>query len=200
MKRIITSLAFCALFCLVTSSFAQTFIPKGSIVGGGGLSFSTGTSKSDSGPSTSKDTHTDLSLNPMINYYVIDNLGIGFSLGLTSSKSKDKDNNSEDSFTSITFGPLVRYYFSEGPFVQGSFGFGSLKSKYKSDGSTFDSKATISQWESGLGYSVRITDTILLDPMVGYGVSTIKNKDSDFTSSSSGLFLRLGFTMVLVSK
>jgi outer membrane autotransporter protein len=136
----------------------------------------------------------------MINYYVIDNLGIGFSLGLTSSKSKDKDNNSEDSFTSITFGPLVRYYFSEGPFVQGSFGFGSLKSKYKSDGSTFDSKATISQWESGLGYSVRITDTILLDPMVGYGVSTIKNKDSDFTSSSSGLFLRLGFTMVLVSK
>lgn len=184
------------VLCFVSSSSAQ-FIPKGSIVGGGGFSFQSGKNKSDNGTFDVEYKQTSVSFTPTLQYYIIDNLGVGAALSLRSTKVKDSDGNYESSEGSVTFGPLVRYYFTDGPFLQGYFGFGSEKSKITSGTTTGESTFGVTEYELGFGYSVKVTETILLDPMFGYGGFTNKNKDTDLKSSYSGLFLRVGFSLIL---
>src|SRR5689334_3538570 len=123
MKKFFNPLAIClALLFVCSASFGQIFISKGSVVGGGGFQFSTGTSKSESTFGDTEDSETSFSLTPLATYYVADNLGIGAMLSFESDKSKDKDGDFETSSSSVLFGPVARYYFAEGPFVQAFFG------------------------------------------------------------------------------
>ena len=198
--RFLLALFIAVCFYGLNHSIAQTFIPKGALIGGGAFSFSSQGEKFESGSSTTEHTLTSLGFTPQATYFVMDNLGIGAALSVSSDKEKDKDSDGMNSFTQIAFGPVVRYYFAEGPFAQAMFGFGSQKSKFESGSVTGESTSSLTMWEAGAGYSVRISDTILLDPMVGYGSTNAKNKDSDATLKQSGLFIRLGFTLILISK
>lgn len=195
-------IALCILVCFygLNYSIAQTFIPQGALIGGGAFSFSSQTAKDEGGSFDTEHTVTTLGFTPQATYFVIDNLGIGAALSVSSFKEKDKDSDGMNSRTQIVFGPVVRYYFAEGPFAQAMFGFGSEKTKFVSGTFEGEGSAGITMWEAGVGYSVRISDTILLDPMVGYGSNNAKDSDSDATSKLSGLFIRVGFTLILISK
>lgn len=201
MKKHFILMLFGTFLCCTTTSFAQLFMPKGSVIGGGGISFSSTTVKQTSGSSTYEDTDTKIGVNPNAMYFIIDNLGLGANLSLISQKSKAKEGDAENSYSELAFGPRARYYFAEGPFADASFGFGSRTDKSSSGGFSNEGKRGITSWELGAGYSVRVTDTILIDPMVGYGSTNAKSKEnSDNTLTESGFFIRVGFTLVLVQR
>ena len=142
----------------VTTGFAQRMIAHGSIIGSGSGSLHSGKYKEEYPGYSFDDNFLELSLMTWGGYYVKDNLGIGAGLNVTSSSQGSDD--LKYSRTHIFFGPTVRYYFAEGPFVEGFYGFGSgtdvaggNKTKYNG-----------SNWYGVVGYSVRISDTVLFDP------------------------------------
>ena len=197
MKKLF-SIVFISVVAMTTHSYGQKFIPKGTIIGGGAFSIDIGTSKSEFSGFTNEDSHTAIVVTPSASFFVIDDLAVGAALGLETEKIKEKGSGGgEDSFSQVTFGPMVRYYFASGPFAQGSFGIGTRKTSFSSGGSTIESNFSITTWQLGAGYSVRISDTILLDPMVGYGSNKRDNKDNDQVSSYAGLFIQVGFTLLL---
>jgi hypothetical protein len=170
-------------------------IAEGSIIGSGSLSLHTGKYKQEYLGSTVYDENfLDLSLMTWGGYFIKDNLGIGAGIDVTSLGFGSGDNT--DSETHIFFGPAIRYYFAEGPFIQGFYGFGSGTDK---NGST-TTKYNASKWYGVVGYSVRISDTVLFDPMVGYQSITFKEKDFDDKYMNSGLFIQMGFTILFVNK
>jgi hypothetical protein len=190
-----------ALMVLCISYAGAQIVTDGSIIGTGAFEFSAGKDKQEFGPgSSAEDKYTSFGLMTWGGYFVTDKLGIGAGINFSLNSQKDDSGDNKFSSTDMSFGPVVRYYIAEGPFVQGYFGFGSSTTKITSGGSELpDQKFKLTEWEGGFGYSVRITDTILLDPMVGYGSSTTTNKDdSDIKLTTSGFFIRIGFTLILV--
>ena len=197
MRKLFLSV-FIVVLAAATHSYGQKFIPKGTVIGGGAFTVDIGTSKSEFSGFTNEDSHTRIGFTPSASFFVIDDLAVGVGLGLETEKEKDKGSSGgENSFTQITFGPMVRYYFADGPFAEGSFGIGSRKSSFNSGGSTIESNFGLTTWQVGVGYSVRVSDTILLDPMIGYGSDKLDNKDSDQLDSYAGLFVQVGFTLIL---
>lgn len=190
----VTALAFFASL----SALSQVFIPKGAVAGGGGFSFSSQTEKYEQEPYSYEDRHTLFSIDPAVMFFVIDNLGVGAALSFESEKTKSVDSDDEYSASGIGIGPRVRYYFAEGPFAEASFAVGSGKASQTGFGTTIESRVGLSTWEIGPGYSVRISDSILLDSMIGYGSSSLKVMDSDGRTTNKGFFIRVGFTMILV--
>lgn len=179
----------------VTTGFSQRMIAQGSIIGSGSGSLHTGNYKQEYLNSTIPDQKfLELSLMTWGGYYIKDNLGVGAGLSVTSSSQGSDD--SKYSKTHIFFGPTVRYYFAEGPFVEGFYGFGSGTDV---DGGT-KTKYNASNWYGVVGYSVRISDTVLFDPQVGYRTITFKGKDTDDKYINAGLFIQLGFTILFVNK
>ena len=197
MKKLF-SIVFIGAMVSCLPGYGQKFIPKGTIIGGGSFSVDIGTTKFESSGSTSEDSRMAVSLTPSVAFFIVDDLAVGVGLEVGTEKLKDKGSSGgENSFTQLAFGPLVRYYFADGPFAQGSFGVGSRTSKFTSGGSSIESKSGLTTWRIGAGYSVRISDTILLDPMVGYGSEKIDNKDNENVETDSGLFIQVGFTLLL---
>jgi hypothetical protein len=88
---------------------------------------------------------------------------------------------------------VVRYYITDvGLFGTGYVGFGSAKSE------TYDSeyKESIFEWRAGLGYSVKLSESVLLDPIISYGSATYKDKDSDIKYISAGhIMFQVGLTV-----
>lgn len=198
MMKKLASLVFISALVACLPGYGQKFIPKGTIMGGGAFSVDIGTSKFESSGSISEDSRTAISLTPSASFFVIDDLAVGVGLEVGTEKLKDKGTSGgENSFTQIAFGPLVRYYFADGPFAQGSFRVGSRTSKFTSGSSSIENKSGLTTWQIGAGYSVRISDTILLDPMVGYGSEKFDNKDNENVETYSGLFIQVGFTLLL---
>lgn len=177
MKKIFSLLFVCGL---ATTAFSQ-FLKKGSIIGGGSFQFQTSKYKDFDSKG-----HT-LSIMPWAGYLVIDNLVVGTSLefintGSTSLGSKSSSNG-------IYLGPMVRYYLDQGIFFMGQYTFGSTKAKNEFNNTTTKFKSSI--YRVGVGYAVRITDTVLFEPTIGYyGVS---NDSNDY----GGLFFSGGFTIIL---
>ena len=186
-------LLFIAALVVISETADAQFIEKGSLIGGGSFSFSTGTSKSDGGFfDNTKYSQTSFGVTPTVQYYVADNLGIGGNLSLGLSSTKNNDVDYFVSSTSITFGPVIRYYISEGPFFQGSIGFGFSKLRVESGGNNSESKYDAIEGDVAFGYSVKVTDSILFDPTVGY-----EFQKADGSSDYSGFSIRAGFTMIL---
>lgn len=174
---------------VATASQAQ-FIKQGTILGGGALSFTSVKDKNS-------DNHlTDFSLMPWAGYLVIDNLAIGgmIDANVQSSKSGSGATEYKQSQSTTTFGPVVQYYLDNGLFVHGQFGIGGGKSKSTSAGTTITQKQSASNWRLGLGYAIRITDTVLLQPIVGYGSQSYKPKGGT-KETYNGFFLVGAFTV-----
>jgi hypothetical protein len=198
MKKLFIPLSILvSLFCF-RSAHSQTFISKGTVTGGGSVTFSTGKYKYDFG-STYDVTQTSFSLAPNAQYYLADNFGLGARLGVHINSSNNKEFDTKSSSTQLTIGPVARYYFGEGPFVQLYFGIGTESGSFESGGSSGDSSEGIFEYDLGVGYSIRISDTILLDPMVGYNGNKHTDKDSDGSLAWGGIYIGASFTLLLIN-
>ncbi len=187
------------VLCASSSAFAQLFMPKGSVIGGGGIAFSSETEKVEDELYGYEEKITTFAFNPEGMYFVIDNLGVGAMLSFENTKRTEDDY--EQKGSTFAFMPMVRYYFGEGPFVQAAYGFGSSKTNTDYGGSVVENKIKISGFEFGPGYSVRITESILFEPMIGYrAVKNTPVETEAFEQKTSGFFIRVGFTMILVTK
>ncbi len=176
---------------IATAGFSQ-FIKQGSIIGGGSFQFSTEKVKD------SEFKGSSFSLMPWAGYLVIDNLVVGADLLVSTSKSESgAPSNFTNKDNSILFGPLVRYYIDQGLFAHGQFNFGSSKSTFESSGFSSTEEYGLSQYRLGIGYAARITDTVLFEPIIGYYSQTQKDKSDDSKSTTSGLFIMGGFTIIL---
>lgn len=184
MKKLFLLLIICGLS---STAFSQ-FLKKGSIIGGGSFQFQTTKYKDSDSKSHS------LSIMPWAGYLIIDNLVLGTSFDISSSGSKSSGYKS--SSNGISVGPMVRYYLDQGLFFSGQYTFGS--GKIKDDFTNSTTKFNYSIYRLGVGYAARITDTVLLEPTIGYyGVSNGDNTYSGLNNNSSGLFISGGFTIIL---
>lgn len=182
----------------VSFTFAQ-FAEKGSMLFNGSISYYTGKFKAESGGSvTSEGTSTHWSVSPMFQYFVINNLSVGALLDASSSVD-DIDGFGKITQTDLIFAPVLRYYIWEALFAQAYYGFGSGVNKFESGQSgTSESKVKVSQWAIVAGYSVRITDTVLFDPMIGYRMETrTDDADSESKNKYGQVCIQLGFTILI---
>jgi outer membrane protein len=189
-------LALCML-CTFANASAQ-FLTKGTHLISGSFSFSSYTEKYKyDGNTTTISKDTEVSFLPNYGYLVMDNLSVGGGINFTSDKTKYEDVDGEESTSMFTIGPIVRYYISQGLFGQGYFGFGTAKEKYdEGSGDSNEDKYSVTEWRLGLGYSIKLSETVLLDPMFSYGSATWKNKDTDDKYLSDGHFMvQVGFTV-----
>lgn len=189
MKKLILTMVL--LTGIVLAGKTQ-FLLRGAVIASGSLSLKLEKDKQEFVSTSSEDNHTDLSVNPFIGYFVIDNLAVGGGLDIGMRKR------GEYSESSMAIMPTARYYINEGLFAQGSFGFGSTNAK-PSPG--IEVKYGMSLWRIGAGYSIRITDTILLDPFISYGATVLNNKDdAAFTRkiTRSGVWAGLSFTLIVI--
>jgi hypothetical protein len=184
MKKTLMALIMLAMF--VGSAEAQ-FLNQGAIVGSGSISFYSGKNK-QGGSSGFEETVTTVSLEPWAGYFVIDNLGVGLSVNLSSEKFEVEGSSAVKS-SALTLGPVIRFYPTDGIFLQGYFGFGNEKVDFGSG----ENKESLTEWIAGAGYSFRISESVLLDPMLGYW--SRNHSDSDATSTR--FCITIGFTIIL---
>ena len=197
MKKSIVLIA--GLFFLSPLLLHAQFIKKGTIVGSGSFEF-----KSHKDDANNK--QSNFGLMPWAGYMVIDNLTAGAGLLVSTSKSESEfspGTTYTNTGTDILFGPVVRYYLDNGLFVHGQYFFGSSKNVTKTTGlPDSESKFGKTELRLGAGYAVRITDTVLFEPFLGYLNQGSKDKTSGSTSSKvseNGFFFMGGFTIFLHS-
>ncbi|MEP2669574.1 MAG: outer membrane beta-barrel protein [Cyclobacteriaceae bacterium] len=183
MKKIIVLIVFVA--GIATSGYSQ-FIKQGTIIAGGSFEFN-----------SHKDNDSDfkrsgLSLMPWAGFMVIDNFAVGGILDVSTSTTESGGSK----FTSNSFmaGPFARYYLDNGLFAHGQFTLGGGKT----DSGTVQ-KTSSNELKIGAGYAIRITDTVLLEPILGYMSRSQKDKDTDLKFSESGFFFMGGFTIFINS-
>jgi outer membrane protein len=191
-KFTILAIAICASF----TTYAQ--YNQGRMLVGGSLGFSAETEKTKFNGNTQTDGKwTSFSLAPQFGYFIIDNLAVGASLDLGLSKWKDEADSDDDySVTSIEFIPTVRYYLPQNIFFQGQVGFGTSKYKYGS-GTVDEEKYSTISFALAAGYAFFLNDNVAIEPMIGYGSSSEKDKDTDVKYIDNGLFLRVGIQVYL---
>lgn len=187
MKRLL----FVLLISTATPSVFAQFLPAGSIIGTGSFSFMTEKYKD------SEDKGSSFNINPSAGYLAMDNLVVGANILYSSSTSKNDEIDYSFKSNSISIGPWVRYYLDQGVFVHGLYNFGSSKSTTDFATSEIENKNGLSQFQVGVGYAARITDTVLFEPVIGYYSDTTKDKETDDKSTYGGLFISGGFTIIL---
>lgn len=200
MKKLIFTLVLAAVAGAASAQFNQ-----GRMLVGGDFSFSSQTEKSKSGGTTvTFGKTTSIELGPKVGYFLIDNLAVGAALdvSLTKFKPEDADNDSENTFTTFGIAPFVRYYLSQGIFFQGQFGVGSGKNKSTLGSVSNESKFGVTNLNVGAGYAYFLNDNVAIEPMIGYGSTTLNYKDSnpEFKDLRSGLFLQVSIQAYLGSK
>lgn len=189
MKKLIITMAL--LTGMVFVSKAQ-FILRGALITSGSVSMNFSNEKQEFVNGSAEYKHREISINPFLGYFLIDNLalGAGFDFGFRET--------GESSASNIAVMPMIRYYISEGFFAQGSFGIGSSSTKPFPG---IEVKYNTTLWRVGAGYSIRITDTILLDPFVSYGSTVLNHKgDTSFVTkvNQSGFWAGLSFTLIVI--
>ncbi len=125
------------LFAGVLTAQAQT--DQGSLMVGGGLSFSSSTFKSGT---TTSDPVTSFSITPRVGYFIADRFVAGLQLGYsTANYNLFDDDEDEGNTRALSIGPYVRYFvpFGEDKFafyVQGDFLYGTAR--FKPEGTSTD--------------------------------------------------------------
>lgn len=167
---------------------------------GGGVSFTTTTNKSKlNGTTVTNGKQTAFSVTPNFGYFVIDNLAVGAGLEIGVSSYKPENSNNKSTGTGFVFTPLVRYYLPVNVFFHGEFGVGSAKSKTKNGNNTFESKSGVTNWALAAGYAIFLNESnsVAIEPMLGYGSEVYKDKDTKVKDIDNGLFLKVGFQIYL---
>ncbi len=184
---------------VLVSNAQGPFLLRGSVITSGAFQLRLEKEKQETGSISYQESHTAFSFNPFAGYFLMDDLALGLGVDVSANSYSSDDFDIEGSFTSISLGPVVRYYISEGLFAQGFFGVGSSNSSDTSGGFTSESKLGLNTWRVGAGYSIRLTETILLDPFVSYGSYVQKDKEnSDNKLTRSGIWFGLSFTLIVI--
>jgi len=193
MKKIVTVIA---LALISSGAFAQ--FNQGRILAGGSLAFSALTLKSEVNNTTNTiGKQTNITFNPKVGYFFIDNLAAGLSIDLTGQTTKYEGSSGKDGSTIFTVGPFVRYYLDQGLFFQGQVGFGSATSKNATGNTTTTTKYGASSWDLGVGYAYFLNDHVAIEPLVYYGMASRKNKDTDSKSTAGGIGVQIGLQVYL---
>lgn len=178
---------------LTATAFAQ-FTNQGTFLLGGssnlGLNFLSEKFKSGNGDFQDGSKTSSFNISPQAGYFVVNNLAVG--VGLDFSTFKETNDTFESSSTSLLFGPFIRYYFDK-LYAEGSFGVGSSSSTISDSESTVSTSA----WSVGAGYALLLSDLVTLEPQIGYGSGTSKNKDADIAFKNAGLFINLSLFVYL---
>lgn len=182
-----------ALIVFSLSTFGQ-FLPKGTLLGGGSFSFSANTNKTKTDFGTFKSKETTFSLQPNLLYFVTDNFGLGGMMNLTLSSYKPDGTDDKSTTSTFAIGPVARYYVADGPFFEAALGLGTFKTSSESGS---DGSGSIVEAKFGFGYSIRVNEHVLFDPMIGYQTASSKYSESDYKYTNSGLFIQAGFSMIL---
>ncbi len=194
MKKLVLSLI--ALF-FITAGYSQ--FTKGSYLLGGntnlGLGFTTNKTKANGSTSTDSKS-SSFSIEPQAGYFIMDNLAIGTGIYLGTSTTKDDGSSAKFSYNRISLTPFGRYYFNK---VYGQLGFELGSEKYKNttgNGTTTESKNSLTGWSLGAGYVAMLNDAVALEPQIGYGSYTSKDKN-DVKDINAGLYIRVGVYVYL---
>ena len=185
------------LFCI---SFAYSQTEQGRFMVGGSVGFSSTKDKLESGGvSTDGNKHTNIYVMPSFGIFVADGIVAGTGLGISSNKSEADDGSSSSTLSGFTVSPFGRYYHESGLFGHLNFDIGSSTSKSESGGSTFETKDSIFGWRAGGGYAFFLNNNVVVEPMVTYGSTTYKDKDSalDYKRTNSGLMINIGFNIFI---
>ncbi len=96
----------------------------------------------------------------------------------------------------FTLNSFLRYYFRFGLFGEGTIGIGFSKEEFNSD---LSRKREVSSWGLGVGYSLFITNSIAIEPVLSYkshkGTDLLsENKD---VRDTMGLYFHIGFQIYL---
>lgn len=194
MKKIVTVIAL-ALIC--SGAYAQ--FNQGRILAGGGIGFSTATHKAEVNNTTSTlGKSTTFTFNPKAGYFIIDNLAVGLGFDIASETLKPEGTSGKSGNSDFALGPFVRYYLQPGVFFQGAVSFGGHTDKAINGNTTTTTKYNAFNWDLGVGYAYFLNDYVAIEPMVLYGMQTLKGKeDNSGKLKTSGLSVNLGFQIYL---
>lgn len=186
MKKALLLVVMAGIF---TSSYGQ-FIDKGSVIANGSFSFYSTKFKD------SEDKYSGFDIMPWAGYFVADNFAVGLMFSYENDVVKNDNLNSKTTDNTFQVGPVIRYYLNNGFFAQGTVGFGKVKSKSEYDGSTsYDSEYDTFEYRIGIGYAIRITESVFFDPVIGFKSNKEKYDSGDDTET--GFFGMGSFTIKL---
>jgi hypothetical protein len=188
--------------CFVHSAFAQNETPpteKFLVSGSAGFNYSE--SKSGSG-SPSKSVTAQLS--PLVGYCVYKNMYAGLTLTGSYSNLGLEDTDYNQVQFGIHAGPFFRYYFIAGLFghIQGNIGYLDISMPFL----TFDPYNFVYQWirinssameyglDLGIGYDIKLSDHVYLEPMIRYSVNKQDYKERDQIRTNNQFIFNLGIT------
>jgi hypothetical protein len=193
MKRIVLVLL---TSCLAIGAYAQ--FEKGALMVGGsfGADFTTNKSKYD-GNSFTNGKYVDVSFDPQVGIFVINNLAVGGGIGVSTSAYKEDDSDYKSVTNEFTIQPMARYYLEPGVFFQGKLMFGGATDKTTEGGDTDKTKYAVNGWSLSAGYAIFLNDAVAIEPQLGYGGKGYRNKDTEVRTVDSGIFLRVGFQIYL---
>jgi hypothetical protein len=188
-----------AILCTTLLSigvFAQAATEAGTFLlsGSTGLDFTTGTITTND---PADDVYAALTgytekrgsmkLDLMGGVFMMDGLAAGLAVVYESSNSSEEwtdagvNTSNTGSQSMMLIAPTIRYYFGEsGVWLQTQYGFGSssYKSESKSAGTTLSVEGSqpLSALRFGAGYAIALSESISLNPSVGYSIFTQTEK------------------------
>ena len=140
-----------SLFCLHTEKANAQHVSQGTMMIGGGFSFSS--IENDNSSNT-----TTCAFFPGFSYFVGNNVALGMELLYGRSSGPNT------TFTSIGVGPLARGYVISGLFGQVQYTW--MQDKFES--SFGEAKTSESAFAVGVGYTAFLNNSIALEPLVVY--------------------------------
>ena len=186
------------IFCISLIANAQT--EKGRYMVGGSVGFSSTKDKIESsGSSFDGNKNTNINLNPTFGLFVADGIVAGTGLNVFSFKTENDAGTSSSTNSGFTLTPFGRYYHESGLFGHLNFEIGSGKVKVEDPSFPSESKDSIFGWKLGGGYAFFLNNNIAVEPMITYGSTTFKDKDSavDFQRKVNGIMVNVGFNIFI---
>ena len=184
------------IFVLISLTGYSQFT-KGTIMAGGSFSSTFNTDKSKVGTTTTTNGKTtDITLNPQVGYFFMDNFAAGAGIIVSSSKFKADASDFKSTNSTTALAPFARYYFDKF-YGQAQFAFGSAKDKTESGGTSTETKSSVSAWNLAVGYAYLLNDHVAIEPQIGYGSQTQKNKSNDNKDIQAGPFIKIGLQIYL---
>ena len=200
------------LLSLLVSQFAFSQTEKGKFIISGSTSteFSFAKTKAEAGGFSGEQKTTAFDIKPSFGYFVADNLFIGVS-GIYDFTHTNDRVTVEKSRMLIFMQTVGNYFHTENKmrhFVTGGIGIANNKYQYKSNGNNFDPSdpgfnTSFTNKLNGLsvglaaGVGYFVTDNFSIDAQVAYNYVNLKLKNDDYESKTSGVGLRVGFSIFL---
>jgi len=202
----VTILLFVAGF-----SFTQAQTEKGKVLIGGGTKMALASdilsTKSNQDNKENYLSQKSFELNPVVAYFVVNNLALGLEIPITHQAIKYFEDYSESSLTTSAL-CFLRLYFNENdpikPYIHGGIGLGlGLRNSSYTDliySYNYKAKYNLVLGKISAGVSAFINEKIALDIGIGYQYIRSKRQQdnpSDYRSISNGFASSIGFSFVL---